>query len=375
MKPGVRHLCRLLFHAATLLSLLLCIGTLTLWIITHDSGYWYGYRSKALFSLRPLLSRHVVLEAGTASLCESRLQWLDVNAKGVEREFHQDSAQQGWRSCNKDRDDYSEQFSVRLETSRWGFHVSRTYQTIQKNWWGVTSYGSEEFPHTINPDYPGDCIAQWQIDRVNIRLWWPCILTGLLPVMWLARIGLLRVQAVRSRLQQLHICAACGYDLRASHGACPECGKPISAKPSHPSLLSVMPGYRFVGLLSFLSLLLAIAVACLWARNIWWRTDVIDIVQEPICSCQLSSEEGQLSIGYDEMLYRFRTTSRRWDHWEGLPASNPRFNRWPPLVLDYAKSPRYFRFVVQYWFVILLGAVLPLFWVARACIRLRRARN
>ena len=58
---------------------------------------------------------------------------------------------------------------------------------------------------------------------------WPLFL--ILPIIWV-RVRLpefLRARVARRRANQ-NLCAACGYDLRASADRCPECGRPIPAK-------------------------------------------------------------------------------------------------------------------------------------------------
>jgi len=54
----------------------------------------------------------------------------------------------------------------------------------------------------------------------GIPLWAVALLTAIAPVTWLAR------RPARRRRQRLAIglCASCGYDLRATPDACPECG-------------------------------------------------------------------------------------------------------------------------------------------------------
>ncbi|HWE96831.1 MAG TPA: hypothetical protein VG269_22920 [Tepidisphaeraceae bacterium] len=56
---------------------------------------------------------------------------------------------------------------------------------------------------------------------VSIPHWFVAGISGVLPALWLARHRRERLARARSAGG---LCAACGYDLRASEGRCPECG-------------------------------------------------------------------------------------------------------------------------------------------------------
>ena len=64
-------------------------------------------------------------------------------------------------------------------------------------------------------------VKQWGLvaDDVRVPYWLLAVVTGVLPAAWLRR----RRRERRTRL--LGLCPRCGYDLRATPGRCPECGK------------------------------------------------------------------------------------------------------------------------------------------------------
>lgn len=64
--------------------------------------------------------------------------------------------------------------------------------------------------------------TRWTYRRVTIPCWALAAAATPAPLIWLAR-------RRRAWLANRHgLCPACGYDLRASQGRCPECGTPIS---------------------------------------------------------------------------------------------------------------------------------------------------
>ena len=68
---------------------------------------------------------------------------------------------------------------------------------------------------------------------IDIRHWFLVLLFSLPPAAWLLRGPLLR-----RRRRKLGLCRHCGYDLRATPGRCPECGRenspsPLPPKPRH----------------------------------------------------------------------------------------------------------------------------------------------
>ena len=80
----------------------------------------------------------------------------------------------------------------------------------------------------------------WQSSDWGLRLpyWLIVPATGIPPLLYLRRVMKLRR---RLRLRR-GLCGACGYDLRASTGRCPECGEAITPPPASPPTPTLPPG-------------------------------------------------------------------------------------------------------------------------------------
>ncbi len=59
-------------------------------------------------------------------------------------------------------------------------------------------------------------------DSVWCPIWFPIVLFGVMPAVWVVRFRTRRERSLRGR------CRRCGYDLRATRDRCPECGTALA---------------------------------------------------------------------------------------------------------------------------------------------------
>lgn len=98
-------------------------------------------------------------------------------------------------------------------------------RVAQHHWDTFSMYGPGVAGFHSIGNMPGlfDDATRFAFVTVRVPLWAPLALAGIL-----AAAALVRWRRRRRRIRT-HQCASCGYDLRATPGRCPECGRPAIA--------------------------------------------------------------------------------------------------------------------------------------------------
>ena len=186
--PAVR---RHLFNLAALLSLLLCVAVAVLWV----RSYWVA--TSATWHHQPVRdgeSRTVRLETKSGRF----ILWGRYSGSGRE------IAIMGWY------------WSVRP------IHSHETAATLDRFWRGqrgrvIFFMG---FCYSVEVGSTAG-VVRWSERRLMVPLWALCLVSSILPLLWLRR-----------RVWHTHPaghCQSCGYDLRETPERCPECGEAVVA--------------------------------------------------------------------------------------------------------------------------------------------------
>ena len=184
----MKRLLRLLLHALTLLSLLLCLATLAFWIRSYFKSDWYHY---------------VVLDA-------PRRTWTQYSLNSNKGSLY--FSYFGFRFNTDTRfQDY-----VRLREAPAGFSYQGYEPRDNRHLAGSTL---RRLGFALQSEYnTPDASGSYDFPNAFVPHWFIVLITALLPA---TRLYLL----VRRRQQKrAGLCPTCGYDLRATPSRCPECG-------------------------------------------------------------------------------------------------------------------------------------------------------
>jgi hypothetical protein len=189
----MRRVLRILFDAATALSLLLCVAAVTLWIYSYNhrfsSPIWFE-RATGPSTWKTLLiwPDSVMLERGT------RLIPVASQLPGP----------------------------IMLAT------------TWERGWFGITIEGRQSVAHDLTLTNPP---IYTRSTVIFVKFWLMALLPAILPAIWayrqrlmLARWMTIQLSGGRAARAREGRCATCGYDLRATPDRCPECGAVPTAR-------------------------------------------------------------------------------------------------------------------------------------------------
>jgi len=90
------------------------------------------------------------------------------------------------------------------------------------NWFGFYNYGERD---TARYFLPGSVQAHTSFRLVIVPYWAASFVSGAWPIWSMASV--VRHKARRRRRERAGLCPVCGYDLRATPGRCPECGRGV----------------------------------------------------------------------------------------------------------------------------------------------------
>jgi hypothetical protein len=177
---------RRLLNLLTALSLLLCVAVVGLWV----RSYW----AKDAVWWSPEPDRSAIIAVST----QGSLVWQHVQSPNRRGPLVR-TAGFGHESGRP------ENWNIRP-------------QWINAGWWELAGLA---YGRSASPSY--------RAHLLRLPWWFPCLMTALLP---LAR---LTSHARRRSRGQGRVCPVCGYDLRATPGRCPECGREATEPTGSPS--------------------------------------------------------------------------------------------------------------------------------------------
>ena len=197
MSPLFRRLPHVILNVPTVLSLLLCVGASVLWALSYAGGGG-EWKSSAAGTTRFAVSRGGRLHLATQAT-------VPPESGGWEA----DTSQFGDVTLNHRR-------------ARVSDPVLLNYPQPGGGLLGVEWADRRKTFRSMRPTPLPAPISVSQ-RTVVIPFWLPCVLLALAPCAW-------PVGSVRRRRKEagggwtVVVCPACGYDLRATPGRCPECG-------------------------------------------------------------------------------------------------------------------------------------------------------
>lgn len=220
---------RRLFAAASAISLALCLASACLW--WRSSRWAFGMSDVAEWNskgerlpIRWSTSSHDPLDWPTDHV-EWKMAWLPGKITYRSLSVHVKPHTTLLLCSSNPEDGTGFTLSMSPLTASWQSQqlqeIANTEQEIREGGgWTRGGFGFTSHPFRDDSNSAGNVT---QIERRAILPdWFLATMFALLPLVWGSR----RLVLIRKR--KAGCCLACGYDLRASKGRCPECGTPIS---------------------------------------------------------------------------------------------------------------------------------------------------
>ncbi len=209
-----RSIRRFLARALLITSLLLFCGVLAVWVRSYWRVDLFGYEGPLALET-PQWGGNSSSASGAAEF--ELWRRIDPAAIVTAQPAFEHSVHAVYRGHSDARDAYIKSLGgFRLL----GFGYAR--REIDS---GQMQPGGE--PRGRNPGAPSVPSMTQVVWNVTVPYWLPAALFAGAPACWLLRFPRRR----RARRAVAGLCVACGYDLRASAGCCPECGRASTSNP------------------------------------------------------------------------------------------------------------------------------------------------
>jgi hypothetical protein len=206
----LKRLARILLNALTVLSLLLFVATVALWVRSYRVGEQWIFTPRLVNGLPGSNSRSYFFSYRYLHSSRGKFELYDGVHRGTSAQARV-GASPGYRRSSDFLPAHGRQRGAPKEW-KLAFAGFEYYSVPQQV---VTA------PPTTAPTIgsPQRLIAK--LRYVVVPWWMSALATSILPLCWA---GCLWLRSRRQRCIRLVLCPACGYDLRATPGRCPECG-------------------------------------------------------------------------------------------------------------------------------------------------------